>query len=218
LRRLPLQKDGSSVRLYDGSLKGNQEVHHSVLNMDVGTRDLQQCADAVMRLRAEYLFWNGNNEDIHFNYTSGDEIGFNAWSQGQKPVVSGNAVRWRDCSSCNSTYPSFRQYLTSIFTYAGTASLSKELEAIPFSDIHGGDVLIQGGFPGHAVIVIDVCTDGRGKKAFLLAQSYMPAQEIHILKNPSNSDQSPWYFVEEIGNQIISPEWLFNKNDLKRFP
>ncbi len=31
------------------------------------------------------------------------------------------------------------------------------------------------------------------KKVYLLAQSYMPAQQIHILVNPANSLLSPWY-------------------------
>jgi len=46
--------------------------------------------------------------------------------------------------------------------------------------------------PGHAVIVVDMAEDAKGQRAFLLAQSYMPAQDIHILKNPMDADLSPW--------------------------
>ncbi|MDH3236425.1 MAG: DUF4846 domain-containing protein, partial [Alphaproteobacteria bacterium] len=56
LRRLPLKPVGAKVYLHDGRLKPNQSVHAAVVELDIGRRDLQQCADAVMRLRAEYLY------------------------------------------------------------------------------------------------------------------------------------------------------------------
>src|SRR3954466_9542637 len=54
LRHLPL-KASPVVHLYDGTLKGNQGAQYAVIDMDVGNEDLQQCADSVIRLRAEYL-------------------------------------------------------------------------------------------------------------------------------------------------------------------
>jgi len=54
-----------------------------------------------------------------------------------------------------------------------------------------------------------------GQKLFLLAQSYMPAQETQILKNPNNSALSPWY---ELKNETLeTPEWTFEPSDLRRF-
>ena len=61
--------------------------------------------------------------------------------------------------------------LTSIFYYAGTASLSKELKSQQISKIKAGDVFIKGGFPGHGVLVVDVAQHKEsGKRIFLLAQ------------------------------------------------
>ena len=54
------------------------------------------------------------------------------------------------------------------------------------------------------------------EKLFLLAQSYMPAQETQILKNPSDPDISPWYNADFNG-ELILPEWVFKASDLKRF-
>ena len=49
LRAIPLKKD-RTVYLYDGSPKLNQDAQFAVLDVSVGHKDLQQCADAVMRL------------------------------------------------------------------------------------------------------------------------------------------------------------------------
>ena len=54
LRQLPLLPKGSKVLLYNGQEKRNQAAAFAVVDMEIGNRDLQQCADAVMRLRAEY--------------------------------------------------------------------------------------------------------------------------------------------------------------------
>ena len=57
-----------------------------------------------------------------------------------------------------------------------------------------------------------------GKKVFLLAQSYMPAQQIHILVNPTSRNLSPWYELTETdAGKLYTPEWIFEKKDLKRF-
>jgi hypothetical protein len=55
-----------------------------------------------------------------------------------------------------------------------------------------------------------------GEKVFMLAQSYMPAQDIHILKNLSERNISPWYRIP-LENEINTPEWIFYKQDLYRF-
>jgi hypothetical protein len=104
-----------------------------------------------------------------------------------------------------------------VFSYAGTLSLSRELKKKSLNELQIGDVFIQGGSPGHAVIVVDVVKDKKtGKKLFMLAQSYMPAQDIHILKNPISNLESPWYSLNE-GDELITPEWKFSPNSLYSF-
>jgi hypothetical protein len=217
LRALPLKKGRPPVHLYDGRLKGNQEAHWAVVDIDTGDTDLQQCADAVIRLRAEYLFTQASPGTITFDFTSGDHAAFARWADGYRPHVRGNRVAWARDAKPTSGYAAFRDYLTTVFTYAGTASLAKELTAVAdTNDVRIGDVFIHGGFPGHAVLVVDVAEQAStGKKVFLLAQGYMPAQEIHLLRNPAREDQ-PWYDAA-IGPTLVTPEWTFTRHELRRF-
>ncbi len=193
LRGLPLLPAETLVHLFDGSAKARQDVHAAVVDLDVGNRDLQQCADAVMRLRAEYLWAAGREREIVFHPDKGREL---RWTGG------------RDRRA-------FAKYLVRVFAEAGTASLAAELSPVGARPLEPGDVLIQGGYPGHAVLVLDVA-EGNGKRYLLLGQSYMPAQQFHVLRNLAHPKLSPWY---EAGPQVQTAEWPrpFTARDARRF-
>lgn len=217
LRHIPLKPENTAVHLYNGDLKNNQNVHAAVLDLDVGEKDLQQCADAVMRLRAEYLLASNQLDKITFNFTSGQACSYSKWAEGFRPVIKGNTVQFVQNKAADDSYAQFKNYMTVIFNYCGTYSLSQQLESKSVDKLAIGDVFIYGGFPGHAVIVMDLAQHKvTGEKIFLLAQSYMPAQDVHILKNFNNNALSPWFsanFVE----QLNTPEWIFYKSELKQF-
>jgi hypothetical protein len=218
LRSLPLKPHGSEVKFYNGSTKNNYGVYDAVVDMDIGTEDLQQCADAIMRLRGEFLFKQNRFDEIHFNFTNGFRVDFSRWVQGYRVIVKGNQAYWAKSASPSHSYGDFRNYMKKIFMYAGTLSLSKELSPVAYNNLKAGDIFIQGGSPGHAVIVVDLAIDpNSGKKIYLLAQSYMPAQDIQVLKNPMNKNLSPWYELDVNTTIIETPEWTFNSTDLKRF-
>lgn len=215
LRDLPLKPSGSPVLLYTGAHKWRQDTHSAVIDIDVGERDLQQCADAIMRLRAEWLWATGRKGDIAFNYTGGGRVPFSRWAKGERPSESGKS--WRRKAKADSSYASFRRYMIQVFAYAGTYSLEHELKAVSPSDIRVGDVFIKGGFPGHAVLVADMVeNEATGEKRFLLIQSYMPAQEMHVLVNPADTS-SPWYAANFEG-PLKTPEWTFPEGSLRRWP
>ena len=193
LRTVDLKKD-KTVHQYNGMRKQNQSAQFAVLNISVGDKDLQQCADAVMRLRAEYLFAEKKFNEISFTDNNGKAYVF-------EPPYNRN---------------NFHQYLNKVFGMCGTASLSKQLKNTEMAKLELGDVLIRGGFPGHAVIVMDVAKNKAGNKIYILAQSYMPAQDIHVLNNPSDKALSPWYEVND-ENEIITPEYVFKRDELKRW-
>lgn len=216
LRNLPLSKD-NTVYLFNGEKKKRQDVHYAVLRIDVGTSDLQQCADAVMRLRAEYLFEQKRFEHIHFNFTSGHEANYLQWRKGERPQINGNQVTWKKTASMDASYANFRKYMNIVFTYASTRSLVKELKPVAkIANLQIGDVFIQSGSPGHAVLVVDIAIHPlTNEKAFLLAQSYMPAQSIHILLNLEDDKLSPWYVLKPTAKTLLTPEWEFKVSSLK---
>lgn len=217
LRNLPLKPVGFEVKIYDGRIKPARRVYDAVVDLDIGKKNLHQCADAVIRLRAEYLYAQKDFDKIHFNFTNGFRIDYSEWMKGKRVVVDGNRTYWKLSAEPSNTYKSFWRYLELVFTYAGTLSLSRELQPVSIQDIKIGDVFIQGGSPGHAVIVVDLVVNSTtGDKLFLLAQSYMPAQEIQVLKNPNDSKLSPWYSAN-INGDLVTPEWTFERTDLKRF-
>jgi len=216
LRTLPLKKHGSKALLYDGSIKSGENIYCAVVNMKIGDKNLQQCADAIIRLRAEYLFNNRYYEKIHFNFTNGEQADYLKFAEGYRPSIDENNVEWNRIAEKNYSYENFLNYLEMVFMYAGTYSLRQELETVKNpQEIEIGDVFIKGGFPGHAVIVVDMAIQEKsGEKMVLLAQSYMPAQEIQILICPQTED--PWYTIRSFG-KLVTPEWVFDVNELRSF-
>ena len=217
LRNLQLKPVGSLVKLHNGSVKGYQDGAYAIIDMEIGTADLQQCADAVMRLRAEYLWHSKQYDKIHFNFTNGMRVDYNKWAQGYRIKVSGNHTSWYKATGEDYGYQTFRKYMDQIFMYAGTASLSRELVPVSTDDLQIGDIFIVGGHPGHAMVIVDMAMDKLGNKAIMVAQSYMPAQDIHIVTNLSDNRISPWYIITPNTKAVSFPEFYFNINQIKRF-
>lgn len=202
LRDLPLKPDGSEVKTYRGEIKPNYQTYLAVVDLPIGTKDLHQCADAVMRLRAEYLFSQSKFNEISFRQANGKTIFYSTWLSGKTPDKTN---LWT--------------YLETVFNTCNTTSLNQQLESKSFEMLAIGDVFITGPPPGqsygHAIIIVDKCVAKNGKVKFMLAQSYMPAQEIQILDNPANPG-CPWYDLD-FGQTLDTPEWDFTASQLKSF-
>ena len=216
LRNQSLKTYGEKVLYYDGREKNKKGVYDSVFDVDIGDRDLHQCADAIMLLRAEYLYSQELYDKIHFNFVSGFKAEYSKWMEGYRIKIDGNNVSYYKATDPTNTYESFRKYMDMVFAYSGTLSLDKELESVQVEEMEIGDVFIIGGSPGHAVIVVDMAENDEGEKIFMLAQSYMPAQQTQLLINPNEKGISPWYRLKG-EEQLVTPEWTFDWDKLKRF-
>ncbi|MEL6189178.1 MAG: DUF4846 domain-containing protein [Myxococcota bacterium] len=211
LRELKLRPGRPAVHLFNGRPK-LRDVHAAVLDIDVGARDLQQCADFAIRLHAE---WRRRNDGLPcYRFTSGDAAPWSAWREGWRPQVRGRHVTWRQTGRAETSSASFRRWLDVVFTYAGSASLARDTR-LAAGPVAPGDLYVQAGFPGHVVVVLDVVRDETGKRQMLLGQSYMPAQEPHVLRR--SDGRGAWFSVPPDAEPLLTPEWRFPPHARRRF-
>lgn len=208
LQALPLKPTGTHTLTYDGRTAATDPYTAAVVDISVGHQDLQQCADAVMRLRGEYLYHKKDYAAISFKFESGFRCDYLHYANGYRYRND----KWVLTSKKDYSYPTFMKYMTLVFMYAGTLSLEKELHPVTnAAELKTGDVFIHGGSPGHCFIVMDVVENSAHQKQFLLAQSFMPAQNIQLLQ----SNGSPWFSLYQPAN--IPYADLISMGYLRRF-
>ncbi|EDM44163.1 hypothetical protein SCB49_04020 [unidentified eubacterium SCB49] len=217
LQDYALKEYGTKVINYDGKPYVYQAGHVGVLEVPVPSNGLQQCADALMRLRAEYLWDTGQKSKIGFNFTSGHYCSWLKYAEGFRPKINGNKVTFHKTAGADASKKNFYKYLNLIYTYAGTQSLYSELPKVSEVDqLEVGDMLVTPGFPGHIIMIVDKATNANGNNLFIFAQGNTPAQSVHILKNPSDTTISPWFELE-MGAALQIPTYYFNKSQFIRF-
>lgn len=206
------------VRDYTGFPIKQQQHHIALLKINIGEKDLQQCADAWIRLYAEYLWINKRYDEIGFEFTSGQFFSWNDYKDGFRTKEFKKKVNFLKIAGVDDSYQNFQNYLEVIFRYAGTISLDRESISLKNNaDISAGDFLIKPGSPGHSVIIVGVAKNNAGKKIYLLAESFMPAQDIHILVNHKNPQLSPWYELDVNAPETVTAKYIFEPTSIKRF-
>lgn len=168
------------VRTHDG-----RAVPHRarVIDLPLVPGDLQQCADSVLRLRAEWLLESG--APVSFHATSGDPLPWAKWQAGERPVERNNRIAW-----VPGTEGGWDRYLAKVFNWAGTRSLHAYDTVPAAGPPRVGDVLVAPGSPGHAVILLDVAQKDEAY-VVLVGEGYMPAQDFHVELGPKDG-WWPW--------------------------
>ena len=211
LENFPLKKYGAQILRFDGNPIATQSLHEAIYDIDTGEKDLQQCADSVIRLYAEYLWKQDRKDEIAFYFTNGDLVKWTDYRDGYRAFVMGNSVDYRKTASYEDSYQNFRNYLDLIYNYAGTISLTAETKAVNSTkNLKTGDILITPGSPGHVVFVAGSCENKNGEKLFLLSEGFTPAQSIHLLKNPFEENISPWYRLDVNSEKINTARFSFS--------
>jgi hypothetical protein len=218
LRGMPLRATPAPVRAHDGRtiVEPSDRRVAAVAALDVGRADLQQCADSVIRWHAEWLWAEGRALEAAYHFVSGDRASFAAYGAGDRPVVSPRRVLWERRAAPATDRKAYRAFLDLVFTYASTLSLVRETKRVERADVAPGDFFVLGGSPGHAVLVLDVAVDARGRRVALLGQGYMPAQDFHVL-SADDARSGHWFSLED--DEVVTPFWRspFPWSSLRRF-
>ncbi len=202
LMHLPLRAN-NTIFLYNKKPSPYQQSHYAVIDISTGDKDLQQCADCIMRLRTEYFYSRNEYDKISFPTGNHSNLNFIDYS---------TAVH---CNNRNC----LMNFMEKVFINCGTYTLQQQLKPVAdFSTIKAGDVLIKGGAPGHAMLVVAVAENKLNKKKiYMLLQGFMPAQDMHIVLNALDANSlGPWY---EISNNkvITTPGYVFTSSQLRRW-
>lgn len=217
IQNYPLKDASAEVINYDGNPYIYQAGHVGVLEVPVPTNGLQQCADALIRIRSEYLWENNRKSEIGFKFTSGHYCSWKKYAEGYRPKINGNNVTFSKTASPSTSKENFYKYLNLIYTYAGTYSLSQELKKVNnLSEVLIGDLLIYPGFPGHVMMVGDIIENEQGERRFAFFQGNTPAQSVHIIKNASDTKMSPWYNLKG-KTSLDTPIYTFSSFEMVRF-
>jgi hypothetical protein len=216
LRQLPLRRPGTPVRSHHGRviLAGDHRALAAVVDLDIGRRDRQQCADTIIRLRGEYLFARERAGDARFRWAGGKRFGFAQWARGLRPERQGRRWRFVQAASPSGGYRGFRRYLEYLFIWTGTVHLLEEPRPRRPA---AGDFFVQAGAPGpgHAVVILDTAVDDQGRRLALIGQGFMPAQDLHVLRTEAGT---PWFRLDQGRGELRTPFWTpFRWSDLRRF-
>ena len=114
------------------------------------------------------------------------------------------------------TYSTFRNYLDNVFTLCNSTSMWREMKTVSPKELRVGDcfVYVNEQTYGHVVTIVDMAVNAKGEKVFMVAQSWMPAQQIHIVMDERT--KSPWYRLTDNGSYNISG-YVMGRANMKRF-
>ena len=199
INNLPLKSDKLKARLYDGSEKINDYVYIGVIDLIQPKNNVQYNGNAIIRLRAEYLYRTKQFDRIDFKINPRQDL-----------------KSFKEFAQNDFSQKKFNEFIEYLLYNYNPNTLHHHLKSVSLQEMQIGDIFVQRSQSrGHAAIVIDMATDEMGNKLFLLAQAFYPGQDIYIASNLDNEEINPWYVLKD--GPILTPEWRFMPNDLMRF-
>lgn len=215
LRGYGLKKSTGVVKTWDGKKRSGQTGVQAVFKLPLAKENLQWAAGTVIRVYAEYFYTTGQFDRMSFQLRDGFAADFSKWQEGYRIRMDATGAIWVNGGVSDTSRENYEKYIHSVLLYTSASSLEKETEKVKKTDIQVGDIFLQTGTEADAAIVVDMCENEAGQKAFLLAKGGKPAEQFHLLKNPAHEDD-PWYYVEEMKYPFKTPEGTFEKGTLRR--
>jgi hypothetical protein len=183
LRGLPMAPEGTPVKSFDGkeTLAGDDDFMAGVVAIDVGSQDLQQSADVIIRLHAEYMWSRGEKDQISYRSATKLSLPLSRWEKGQRLIAQGPNVFWAvQGKPAEIDHAEFRRYLDSVFTWANSTSLGPRSEPVEDpKQLTAGDFFLQS---QDVAIVLDIADKPSGERVALLAKARSRAESIHVLR------------------------------------
>lgn len=215
LRSYKLKKSTGVVKTWDGRKRTDQKGVQAVFKLPLAKENLQWAAGTVLRLYGEYLWTSGKFDKISFRLRDGFDAEYLRWREGFRIRMDSTGAIWVNGGELDESKANFEKYMHSVLLYTSATSLEKESKKIKKEDVQIGDIFLQTGTKTDAAVVVDVCKNDKGQKAFLLAKGGQPAEQFHLLKNSAHEDD-PWYYVEKMKYPLKTPEGSFEKGTLRR--
>lgn len=213
LRNTYLKPHGEQVYYYNGKVKILQNVFDAVVDWDITSNGMTG-SDCIIWFHSEYCYEKGLYEDMVYPLRTGFKMDFTKWLDGYRSIMEENEFRWEKTDDLDSSYFALKNFQEFTFAFADVNSILYQCEKSTPEELDFGTVFISKDRWGHGVIVVDVAEDPEtGERLFLLAQSFVPAQQMEILQNPARGELSPWYSVEDIKEVLVTPQWTFNRNE-----
>lgn len=215
LRSYDLKKSTGVVKTWDGKKREDQSGVQAVFKMPLAKENLQWAAGTVIRVYAEYFYTTSQFDRMSFRLRDGFAADFQKWQEGFRIRMDATGAIWINGGVSDASRGNYEKYIHNILLYTSASSLEKETKKIKKADIQVGDIFLRTGTDADAALVVDVCENENGQKAFLLAKGGKPAEQFHLLKNPAH-ENDPWYYVEEMNYPLKTPEGSFEKGTLRR--
>lgn len=202
LRAIPLKEKGAKLHLYSDVVAKNQFLAAAIVDQPLLNK-YEQCADVAIRLWAEYLWQNGRYDEMCFTDVRDSMLCYHC-----------------DTVPADSLHACFEAFLTEVYKWCNTASLFQETAPRQFIDVQAGDILVHPAEPGeaygHAIVVVDVAKDSKGRVAILCLEGNTPAREKHIVRNKWLW-RDPWFVIDKNDTKIKFIKSRFKQGQLRHY-
>lgn len=215
LRDYPLKKSTGVVKLWNGTKREQQDSVQAVFKLPMEKADLQRAAGSVIRMYAEYFWSQASYDKISFRFVNGFQADYKKWQEGFRVRTDATGSIWVNGGSYDASEENYKEYMHTVMTHTSVVSLKEESKTIKKKEIQIGDIFLKEAPGSDVAMVVDVCENERGQKAYLIAKGGTPAQQFHLLTNPSQED-GPWYYLDELKYPLQTSEGEFAKGTLRR--